>query len=303
MSDFSAEYEQFTTRQNRDRDITELEGLIRGITLDGRIVPDEARALSAWCERPRNYCTTAFLEVRVRVAEAVSDGILDMEERDDILYYCERFKSPNPFYSVATADMQQLHGILAGVAADGLVSREELEGLRDWMEAVENLKGTWPYDEIDTLITRVLSDGRIDAEEQKFLLAFTEGFLRSSNGLVLESPFQEELVRNGICAVQPEVVFDRKKFCVTGSSPRASRRQIETVVTQLGGKAHPRVVKDLDYLVVAAERSLSWAFSCYGRKVEAAMELRRAGCRLSIVHETDFWDAASERGVAVPTPA
>lgn len=38
-------------------------------------------------------------------------------------------------------------------------------------------------------------------------------------------------------------------FCVTGSSPHVSRRQIESVVTRLGGKAHPRVVKDLDYLV------------------------------------------------------
>ena len=111
MSDFSADYEDFTSRQNRDRDINELEGLIRGITLDGRIVPDEARSLSEWCERPRNYCTTLFLEARTRVAQAVSDGVLDEEERADLLYFCERLKSPNPYYSVATADMQQLHGI------------------------------------------------------------------------------------------------------------------------------------------------------------------------------------------------
>ena len=175
-----------------------------------------------------------------------------------------------------------------------------MTGLRDWMEGVENLKGTWPYDEIDGLITRVLSDGKVDDEERRFLLAFTQSFLESSNGLVLESPFQEDFVRNGICAVQPEVTFEGRKFCVTGSSPRASRRLIEEVVTRLGGKAHPRVVKDLDYLVVAAERSLSWAFSCYGRKVEAAMELRRSGARLTLVHESDFWDAARDHGMDAP---
>jgi hypothetical protein len=59
-------------------------------------------------------------------------------------------------------------------------------------------------------------------------------------------------------------------------------------------------VNELDYLIVAAERSLSWAFSCYGRKVEAAMALRRAGARLAIVHETDFWDAAADCGVQPP---
>ncbi len=118
--------------------------------------------------------------------------------------------------------------------------------------------------------------------------------------MVLEAPFEEELVRHGICAVQPEVSFEGKLFCVTGSSPRASRRQIESVVAQLGGKPHPRVVRDLDYLIVAAERSLSWAFSCYGRKVEAAMALRRAGARLAIVHESDFWDSAADHGVHPP---
>jgi hypothetical protein len=230
----------------------------------------------------------------------VFDGVLDDEERADILHFCERLKSPCPFYSVATADMQRLHGLLAGVGADGVVNEEELRGLREWMEAAENLKGTWPYDEVDSLVTNVLSDGRIDEEEHRFLLAFTLGFLQSTNTLVLEAPFEEELVRHGICAVQPEVSFDGKLFCVTGSSPRASRRQIESVVAQLGGKPHPRVVRDLDYLIVAAERSLSWAFSCYGRKVEAAMALRRSGARLAIVHESDFWDAAADHGVQSP---
>jgi hypothetical protein len=111
------------------------------------------------------------------------------------------------------------------------------------------------------------------------------------------APFDEDLVRRGICAMQPDITFNGKVFCVTGSSPRASRADIEDVIVQLGGRAHARVVQDLDYLVVAAERTLSWAFSCYGRKVEAAMTLRRNGARLAIVHESDFWEAAMDRGV------
>jgi NAD-dependent DNA ligase len=144
----------------------------------------------------------------------------------------------------------------------------------------------------------VLSDGRVDEAEHRFLQAFTQEFLRSTNGLILETPFEEDLVRHGICAAQPEVSFDGRLFCVTGSSPKASRREIEAVVAQLGGRAHPRVVKDLDYLIVAAERTLCWAFSCYGRKVEAAMALRKSGAQLTIVHESDFWDAAADHGVS-----
>jgi hypothetical protein len=297
-------YERFTPPQNRDRDINELEGLIRGIALDGRIVPLEAEALARWCSRPRNWHDDGlFREARDRIRDAVSDGILDDEERADVLFFCERLKTPSPYYSVATRDMQRLHGILAGIGADGVVSRDELLGLRTWMDAAENLKGTWPYDEVDSVITSVLSDGRIDENEQQFLVAFTQSFLESTNGLVLESPFHEDLIRQGICAAQPTVSFEGKRFCVTGSSPRASRREIEDVISELGGQPHPRVVKELDYLVVAAERNLCWAFSCYGRKVEAAMELRRTGARLTIVHETDFWDAAAGRGIRRPSAA
>jgi hypothetical protein len=298
------DYSRFTGPQDRDRDIHELEGLIRGIAMDGRIVPQEAESLEHWCRRERGWHDGGlFREARGRVRDAISDGRLDDEERADILYFCERLKSPSPFYSVATADMQRLHGLLAGVGADGVVNEEELRGLSSWMEGAENLKGTWPYDEVDSLVTKVLSDGRIDEKEQEFLAAFTRGFLQSTSSLVLQGPFDESAVRCGICAVQPEVSFDGTLFCVTGSSPRASRRQIELVVAQLGGRAHPRVVKNLDYLVVAAERSLSWAFSCYGRKVEAAMALRKTGARLTILHESDFWDAAADRGVRPPNAA
>ena len=288
----------YTVASRRDRDINELAGLIQGIALDGIIVPREAIALEKWCSQDRNW--RLFNEARTRVLEAMSDGFLDEEERADILHFCERLKSPSPYYSVATADMQRLHGLLAGIAADGVVTAEELDGLREWMEAAENLKGTWPYDEVDSVITRVMSDGHIDADEHKFLIAFTQEFLQSTRGLVTEAPFEEELIRHGICAMQPEVSFPGKVFCVTGSSPRASRREIEGVIAQLGGKPHPRVVSDLDYLVVAAERTQSWAFSCYGRKVEAAMTLRRGGAAITIVHESDFWDAAEDNGVRRP---
>lgn len=297
----AAEYGKFTGAQNRHRDINELEGLIRGIAMDGRIVPAEVASLERWCSRERNWNDGGlFDEARLRIREAISDQLLDEEERADILYFCDQLKNPSAYYSVATSDMQRLHGLLAGIGADGVVKEVELHGLRDWMEGAEGLKGTWPYDEVDSLITQVLADGRIDEREQRFLVAFTQDFLKSTNSLILETPYDEELVRHGICAMQPEVAFQGKTFCVTGSSPRASRKELEAVIEALGGKAHPRVVRSLDYLVVAAERSLCWAFSCYGRKVEAAVALRKDGARLAIVHESDFWDAAEDCGARRP---
>jgi hypothetical protein len=288
-------------RGSRERDANELEGLIRGIALDGRIVPEEAKSLERWCaHRQAAGDANLFREARARVLEAVADGVLDDEERADILHFCDLLRAPCPFYTIATADMQRLHGTLAGIGCDGVVNERELRGLREWMLASEHLQGTWPYDEVYGLVTKVLADGRIDEDEQRLLVAFTREFLESTANLVLKTPFEEPLIRSCACADRPEISFGEKSFCVTGSSPRASRRYIESAIVQLGGRAHPGIVEGLDYLVVAAERTLSWAFSCYGRKVEAAMALRKAGAPLEIVHESDFWRAAARHGVQPP---
>ena len=46
-----------------------------------------------------------------------------------------------------------------------------------------------------------------------------------------------------------------------------------------------------DYLIVGNEGNPCWAFSCYGRKVEKAVELRKKGSNIQIINEDDFWNA------------
>ena len=59
---------------------------------------------------------------------------------------------------------------------------------------------------------------------------------------------------------------------------------------ELGGQPHGNVTSKLNYLVIGAEGNPCWAFACYGRKVEKAVELRKKGVRVVIVHENDFHD-------------
>ena len=93
----------------------------------------------------------------------------------------------------------------------------------------------------------------------------------------------------------PEVSFKGNKFCFTGTSQRwKPRSQFEREVTELGGLFSNRVVKDLTYLVVGSEGNSAWAYSCYGRKVEQAAQMRRNGHQILIVHELDVIDAINE---------
>ncbi|QDS91692.1 hypothetical protein FF011L_04250 [Roseimaritima multifibrata] len=77
-------------------------------------------------------------------------------------------------------------------------------------------------------------------------------------------------------------------------SKNSSRQAIEEQLAGLGGVFSPRVTQKLNYLVVGAEGNPCWAFACYGRKVEAAVELRKKGIPLLIVHENDYWDAVAD---------
>lgn len=66
------------------------------------------------------------------------------------------------------------------------------------------------------------------------------------------------------------------------------------MVSSLGGKSVSSVSQKLNYLVIGAEGNQCWAYACYGRKVEKAVELRKQGARLLIVHENDFHDAIAD---------
>jgi hypothetical protein len=205
---------------------------------------------------------------------------------------CERARSPNPYWTVARTDMERLLGVLAGIGADHRVNETELALLRTLMAASSHLAGTWPYDEIDSVLKGVLADRRIDDDEHRFLVAFTRSFLDAVPEAAAGPSIDEEFVRRGACAVKPRIEFAGRRFCVTGTSPAATRVEIERTVSRLGGALVPDVAVDLDYLVVDAGRNVSWAFSCHGRKVEEALLLRREGVPLTIVHADDVRAAA-----------
>ena len=65
-------------------------------------------------------------------------------------------------------------------------------------------------------------------------------------------------------------------------------------ITGLGAVFSPNVTSQTHYLVVGAGGNPCWAFSCYGRKVEKAVDARKSGNPILIVHESDFWDAVAD---------
>lgn len=80
-------------------------------------------------------------------------------------------------------------------------------------------------------------------------------------------------------------------FCFTGKSTKATRNEIAELIKKNNGNYHDSITKKTNYLIIGSEGNSCWAFSCYGRKVEKAMEMRKNGANILLINEIDFWDS------------
>lgn len=299
MTEELEEYRSFTKPAELHKAINILRGMVTGISSDGHIDKSESDELIHWCElhahlRDRH----PFSELLPKIDAALEDGVIDEDERADILWLCNNILDSEKYYDLTTSSIQFLHGLIHGVMADGILTDAEIHSLSDWLETNDFLRGTYPFDELDSLIHAALADGKISEDERAMLTAFFGSLIdfKDSRNLV-EADFaalRAKYSMDGICAMCPEISFHGKTFCFTGQSYHGPRAELVDTVEQLGGIYRTGVTKKTDYLVVGNAGNPCWAYSCYGRKIEEAVRLRKDGAKVQIVNETDFWDAVED---------
>lgn len=284
--------QRFTSKTQLHKAVNSLVGLIEGIALDGAINATERDFLAIWLSDHAKFRDRhPFNELVPVVETSLADGVLSANEREDLLWLCRRLASDDVLTAIG-ADLQRLHAICGGIVADLTINESELRGLRDWLEDNTHLQGCWPYDEVGSLINTVLQDGRIDAQEHALLLQYFAEFTALLDDRVIRNPPVAEAGSiTGLCAVDPEVIFEGRVFCFTGEAARATKKELEAIVVERGGSVAGGPSKGVNYLVIGAAGNPAWKFACYGRKVERAVQLRREGVRLMIIHEHDFFDA------------
>lgn len=266
----------------------ELEGILTGIRADGRIDELEQDRLRRWLEVNEAYAQLQpFKELREHVLQALADGAVSMDECDDLLFVTQKLTTVNPYFNALRTGIQVLLGLLAGIVANRKATPEELRALVEWSEQWSHLKGLWPFDEAVSIVTGLLSSNATPDDRYLYLKAIVDQFPLAGEH---EGSWAPPVIQ-GICAVDPEFVFDGRCFVFTGASSRGERSVLEQRVIDKGGRTHRNVTLDVNYLVVCDDCSPHWAFSCYGRKVEQAYKLRRKGHPILIVHEVDLWDA------------
>ena len=294
-----AEYRAFTQPAELHKAINTLRGIVAGISSDTQLGEKEISELIHWCTlqaavRDRH----PFSEIIPVVEAACEDGIVTEDEAKDILWLCGNFADDSAYYDSVTSSIQFLSGMVHGMMADGEISDKEILSLKAWIDNNSFLAGTYPFDEINSLLYAILEDKKITQEEREQLEAFCSNLIDFTASYNLMEPdytkLREKYSISGICAFCPEVTFQGKVFCFTGESYRAKRAEIAAVVERLGGVMRSGVSPKTDYLVVGNAGNPCWAFACYGRKIEDAIRLRKDGAKVVIVNETDFWDAVED---------
>ena len=177
-----------------------------------------------------------------------------------------------------------LLGIATGILADRQIADAEIRFLNDWLDSNSAIATSWPGDVIHSRVREILSDGMITAAEREHLMETLQQLI---GGSLEELATTTHVTKLAFDEVQ-HVRFQGEHFCLTGEFVFAPRdicaREIET----RGGLVKGSVSKKLGYLVIGGLGSPEWKHGSFGTKIERAMQLKREGAAIRIVHE-DQW--------------
>ena len=295
------EYRRFMKKEEMHKALNSLAGILSGVAADGTVTEAESNEIHNWYSLHAHLIKVhPFSEILSALDMAFADDVLDIEEIHCALWLCQRFldtRNERLYFDCITSQIQQLEGMLHGIISDGIISDDEIAALNAWLNENDHLSGIYPFDEVYSLLLAAKDDGTISNDERNMLKAFFATFVDTRVSFNIHESEIADLQRQysigGICAVCPEIIIEGKTFCFTGASQKATRNKIAEIICAHGGQYNDRVTANTDYLIVGADGNPCWAFSCYGRKVEKAVDLRKDGHHITIVHEYDFWDEIS----------
>lgn len=280
------------------RAMDRLHGILAGISSDYKLEDKEIAELYNWLNiHEYLHDLYPFSDTVTLLKRCLEDGLIDEDEREDILEWCLAFHNSLP--TCPTSAIRRLHGLLHGTVIDDTLRDEEIIGIRDWLEDHEIFREYWPFNETWELIEHILADGVITKEEKADFLEFCKGFKECviDNPDVHDSIYGESYMQSdspylkpftALCDREAKIKFSGRAFCFTGPARIGPRRQLVEIVKSLEGIPYKTVIKNLDYLVIGAQSSPAWAYSTYGRKIEKVIEWRQKGQEILILHEDDF---------------
>ena len=281
------------------RQISELLGLCKGLIADGRIVQSEAESLHAWLIDQQGMGHPLVKTLRVQVGQMLGDGVLDADESAELIQLIRALidnraeaeiplsRSGMPTNKLDDYQVSALLGLCRGLIADGKINQSETDALYTWLmaheETIENPVMTAFKKELRNFTREETKNSSKNIELLKLLDGLVGGKTEVGECLHTTTLWLDD--------PPPEVLFEDRKFCLTGKFSYGRRGQCEDEIRTRGGMCQQSPTKATDYLIIGSYAEGTWIQSAYGRKIEKAVALRASGLPIRIISET-HWHAS-----------
>jgi NAD-dependent DNA ligase len=181
---------------------------------------------------------------------------------------------------ITSRQVDELVGLVRGIAADGKINQAEVEFLQKWLAANMVISDMPLIRKLYGRINTVLADGIADDEECRDLLDTLNSFSNRDFelGEVLKSTSLP------LCNPAPVLTFTGYRYCFTGTFNFGGRKDCELAVGVRGGTAGSLTQKT-NFLVIGMYATESWKHSSFGTKILKAVDMREDGVPLAIVSE------------------
>lgn len=131
-------------------------------------------------------------------------------------------------------------------------------------------------------INQALEDKFVDQDEKKELFET----LNQLTGKI-DKNAQNNSTKLPLTDPPPTISFPGKNYCFTGHFVTGTRKQVESIVIEKGGRTQSAPTFSTNYLVIGLIGSTDWIHSTYGRKIERAVEIQN-GHNIKIISE-EHW--------------
>jgi NAD-dependent DNA ligase len=184
---------------------------------------------------------------------------------------------------ISSRQIDELTGLARGLCADGVLNEAEVEFLQTWLAANSAITGNPLIAELYSRVADVLSDGVLDDEEHQGLLQALRDF--SGNDVEIGEALKSTTLP--LCKPAPQLSFDGRTYCFTGTFSYGRRPLCEQAVIERGGTCGG-LTRKTDVLVIGVYATESWKHSAFGHKILKAAEMRDTGLPIALISE-EHW--------------
>lgn len=273
----------FNFNRNREKAAYSLRGLLQGLVADEKLDNQELLFLDAWLKSQQELDDGDVVDLLNLIGDVLEDGIITsdelqelMEVINDIIEYGQQSSSE------VEATINELLGFLLGIAADGKVTKEELENLESWLKQNKHIAECWPTNELIKRINNIYADGIVTKEELDDLLET----VKQMSGYDFEETGSAD---GGVAEVFSDETCEfnhqDNTICFTGKFVCGTRSVVENSAKEKGANITKSITKKLNTLVIGTLASRDWRFTSHGRKIEKVLELKQNGAEIVILSE------------------